>query len=117
MARCSYCGRETELHQGGVPTCAVCCEWLASEKLIARSAHSRLVEDLAEAKAQLDSVTRTHDQVIGDIPSGLPHPDGAQRIHSISHELSIDQERLARAHSRLADFLDRGIVPEDLLWD
>jgi hypothetical protein len=115
MARCSYCGQETELHEGGMPICVACSNRLTGPNPGIRSIHTRLIEDLADASAHFHSVTRTRNQIIDDVPSGLRHPDGAQRIRSIAHELSVSKERLARAHSRLADFLNIGAIPEDLL--
>jgi len=53
-------------------------------------------------------------KTMGKIPSGFPHSDGSQHIHNVSHELSTAGKDLMRAHTRLNDFLSRGIVPEDL---
>ena len=47
-------------------------------------------------------------------PSGLPHPDGVQRIKNASDELSIARKEMTRAYARLTDYVERGIVPEDL---
>ena len=115
MPPCSYCGRDTELYEGGLPTCLNCADRVVdSIHGKVRSIHGQLVQKLLEATADVDAVTATHNEVMGEIPSGLPHPDGVQRIHSISKQLSIAREGLARAHSRLSDFLDRGIIPGDL---
>ena len=111
MARCSFCGRETELHPAGVPTCVNCAN---SVRPRTTSVHGQLIQDLLEATAEHDAATATYNQVMWDIPSTIPHPDGVQRISSISRELSIAKERLARAHSRLSNFLDDGAMPEDL---
>src|SRR6266404_997113 len=48
------------------------------------------------------------------VPSGLQHPDGAQRIKNASNKLSLARKEMATAHNRLNDYLSRGIVPEDL---
>jgi hypothetical protein len=73
------------------------------------------MEDLADATAEHSAATAAYNQVMWEIPSAIPHPDGVQRIRSVSHELSVAKKRLATAHSRLADFLDTGAIPEDLL--
>ena len=93
MARCSYCGRKTELHEAWVPTCTACSARLKeSGPRKVRSVHSQLIQELLQATAEHDSATAAHD-------------------------LRVAKERLARAHTRLSDFLDRGIIPEDLKVD
>lgn len=47
-------------------------------------------------------------------PSGPPHPDGVQRITNASNELSVARKEMVRAYARLTDYVERGIVPEDL---
>jgi len=54
------------------------------------------------------------NEVVRDIPSGLPHPDGTQRIHNVGRELIDAREKLAAAITRLNDFVSHEIVPEDL---
>ena len=112
MARCSYCGKVTDLHQGGTPTCLHCADQSKHRK---QSIHTRLIAELAEATAEHLTATAAFNRAMSDIPSATPHPDGAQRIHSISHELSVAKKRLSSAHSRLTDFLDTGAIPEDML--
>ena len=75
----------------------------------------RLIEELAEATAEHGTAKAAYNQVMWNIPSAIPHPDGVQRIHSISQELSAATKRLSRAHSRLSDFLNTGAIPEDFL--
>jgi hypothetical protein len=78
------------------------------------SKHTRLVHALAEATAEVETTSEIYAQVLRNIPSGLPHPDGAERIRLASHQLAKAKESMASAHSRLPDFLDHGTVPEDL---
>jgi hypothetical protein len=54
------------------------------------------------------------DATLGQFPSGLPHPEGAQQIKSASQNLTIARKALMKAHNRLSNYQDRGIVPEDL---
>jgi predicted naringenin-chalcone synthase len=51
---------------------------------------------------------------MGQIPSGLAHPDGVRLIKNASSSLSIARKKMMKAHSRLDEFLESGIVPEDL---
>jgi hypothetical protein len=48
------------------------------------------------------------------IPSFIPHPDGTQRIHNASHQLTEARNAMMKAHHRLNDYLERDIVPKDL---
>ncbi len=50
---------------------------------------------------------------MSSVPSGLPHPDGAQRIHNVSRELTIARQEMMLAHRRFNDFIEHGIAPED----
>jgi DNA-directed RNA polymerase subunit RPC12/RpoP len=116
MARCSYCGRETELHEAGVAMCTACGDRItASKPGEIRSVHTKLVQALMDATSEHSAATAAYNRAMWDIPSAIPHPDGVQRIHSISQALSVSKQGLARAHSRLADFLDTGAIPEDLV--
>ena len=115
VARCSYCGRETELHEAGVATCPACDDRLRTAGLSKGfSVHGELNQELAEATAELDFVNVAYNQVMDDIPSRLPHSDGVQRIHSILQEMLVARERFDRAYSRLVGFLDTGTIPPDL---
>ena len=67
-----------------------------------------------EAKAHLDGIMGIHDEVMNDIPSALPHPDGVGRILSISQDIANAKKSISSAHSRLTEFLDRGTIPGDL---
>jgi hypothetical protein len=47
-------------------------------------------------------------------PSGLPHPDGTQRMIKATGEYGDALRGVTLAVQRIADFKIRGIVPEDL---
>ena len=46
-------------------------------------------------------------------PSGLPHPDGAQRIQNASLELSAARAEMEKADSRLNLYPSRGVLTDD----
>jgi hypothetical protein len=73
-----------------------------------------LIQEVIDATAEKNEAVDAFEVVIGQFPCGLPHPDGSQRIENSSHRLSSARKKAASAHSRLSEFLDRGIVPEDL---
>ena len=110
MARCAYCGTETQLYNCGTPIC-VPCAGLTAEK---RAAREKLVRELHEATMRAEAATEAFTAVTSEIPSSIPHPDGVQRIHNVSREMAAAREGMMKAQTRLNDFVERGIVPEDL---
>ncbi len=120
MAVCIHCKtEETELYENGVRICLKCSnerDDRASKEPPASSQNIQniLVSEIVEATARANKATQYFFEVMGQIPTGFPHPDGSQRIHNASRELSTARKDLMRAHTRLDDFLKTGIVPEDL---
>jgi len=110
MAACAYCGIETQLHINDVPVCIHCAD-LTPEK---RAIRSKLFRQWSEAVLRADSANEAFRQVMTRIPSGIPHSDGTQRIKNVSRQLSEARKEMIAAHDRLNDFLERGIIPEDL---
>jgi hypothetical protein len=118
MALCAYCQAETELYDSGdVPICIECSEAREARRkppAIEQEIRTTLFEDVFEATAQNNEANREFEAVIGQFPSGLPHPKGAERIKNASNSLAVAREKKMKAHNRLNDYLGRGIVPEDL---
>ena len=117
MAKCTDCGSETELYSSGVPICVTCSDAReAKRKPPAPSNEIRAIlhEDVIRTTKRNSEALREFDEVMGQFPSGIPHPDGVQRIKIVSNALSIARKEMATAHDRLNDYLNRGIVPEDL---
>jgi hypothetical protein len=50
---------------------------------------------------------------MGDIPSGLPQSDGALRIQNAARALAAARNDVMHAHSRLNEFLARGVISRD----
>jgi hypothetical protein len=117
MAQCAYCKTETFLYDGGVPICLECADARDAKRTSPETEHrvrTILIDALAEATERANAASDELTGVMGDIPSALPHPDGAQRIHNVSRELSAARKEVMQAHTRLNEFLSRGIIPEDL---
>jgi len=76
---------------------------------------NQLQQELKDATERAATASAAFLSVTSQVPSGLPHPDGTQRIRNISHELAFARTELMRAHSRLDEFLVSGIAPEDLV--
>ncbi len=117
MATCQYCGAETELYEIGLPVCLKCSDqWESKVKpsVAPQEVQAALIEDVLEATALNSVASREFDLVMGQTPSGLPQPDGSQRIQNASRQLSKARKGMMTAHNRLNDFLTHGIVPEDV---
>lgn len=64
--------------------------------------------------AEYDRVKQDFRLLSADVPSGLPHPDGIQRIQNASRAQSFAMDAYETALKRLNRFLISGTVPEDL---
>ena len=104
-----------------MPLCVECAEALDAKQPSPRRAtlhkdHVRriLLLEVAESSARANEAAAEFKAIINSIPTGIPQPDGAQRIHQASHHLSNARKDMMRAHSRLDNFLSSGAIPEDL---
>jgi hypothetical protein len=68
-------------------------------------------QDLNAATERSKAATAAFDAVTREIPSGIPQPDGTQRIHNASREVTIARMEMLKPHHRLNDFLNAGVVP------
>jgi len=104
------------LYESGVPICLKCAaiREANSKKDHAAGFRSELAGALTEATLRNELTTMEFNAITGDIPSSIPQPDGAQRIHNASGSLSAARDEMIKAHRRLNDYMERGIVPEDL---
>lgn len=76
--------------------------------------HDVLRDEFEAAKRRMNIASMKFNKVVRDIPSGLPQPDGTQRIHNAGREVADAREKLAAAIARLNDFVSHEAVPEDL---
>jgi hypothetical protein len=116
MAVCEHCGAETEMYSGSVRLCVKCSDlWEAKRRPAATTQQisSTLLQDVLELTARVEEASRQFNAVM-QIPSGLPHPDGVQRIKNASNKLSIARNELMKAHSRLDEHVTGRIVQDDL---
>jgi hypothetical protein len=75
----------------------------------------KLLEDDFEAAQQRRiEASKLFAEVMSDIPSGIPHPDGTDRIRLASREYSASRDAAMAAMKRLSDFLIRRIIPPEL---
>jgi hypothetical protein len=80
----------------------------------AREIEKILAEDLQRATAHYREQSARFQQVIGDVPSGLPYPDGSLRVQQVSAAYKTASAELRSALNRYQMFFVQGIVPDDL---
>jgi hypothetical protein len=114
MAVCSRCGANTELHVSGVPVCLKCSNPGERKPPTSDQIRAILETSVVQATRQVGKANREFRDAISKFPGGLPHPDGSQMIKNASNKLNLARNEMMTAHKRLTDFMDRGIVPEDL---
>lgn len=117
MALCTYCRKETELYDGGTPVCGECSDARAAKPQTPLSHHAiyaALQQDVAAAEERANAANAAFREVMQDIPSNLPHPDGTQRVLNVCRLLSAARREMTDADSRLNDFLVHGTVPAHL---
>ena len=110
MAGCAFCKTETEIHDGGVPICVTCLGTRRGEHPLIHV----LREDFQAAKERNREATAAFDTIAAQIPSALTKTGGAEQIHKALRAVTIARMEMLRAYHRLHDFLNAGIVPEDL---
>lgn len=65
----------------------------------------RLRAALDKARAEYRKIAANQDNIIRDIPSGLPHPDGSFRLQQVARQRSAAYRRFLDAHFALERFL------------
>lgn len=122
MAECAFCKSETGLCENGTQVCARCAEGRDARRVPfdRRPPASELKireilrQEVLETTATLNVASEEFHALVTAIPSGVPHPDGVDRIRQASLKLSVARKEMIRAHSRLNDYLSRGVIPDEL---
>ena len=73
-----------------------------------------LTEELAAAHSRHCAAAKRFHLLLKEVPSGLPHPDGAQRIHAAGKEAHESLEAYIGALKRFTDFTVHRVMPGDL---
>ena len=97
MAACAYCNANAKLFERGVPICVVCSdrrESIRTALAMDKRVRVTLIRDLVDAHARTEAFSEDR--------------------RNPASELFAARQEMMKAHSRLNDFLSRGIVPEDL---
>ena len=110
MALCIHCkAEETELYENGSPICLSCAKLRKFKPLDLQGIQVTLVEALAKATLRADAACNEFTAISSDIPSGMPHRDGVQRIHNASRKLNTARDEMMIAHTRLNDPSNAGL--------
>jgi len=73
-----------------------------------------LEKELEARKRELETAAEVFNETIRDVPSGLPHPDGTQRIRNAARNYAAAREQHLEAFTRLNNYVVDGAVPDDL---
>lgn len=117
MKICIFCESEAELAIDGMPVCEECSGKSASEfgeLETDRQIRAALQRQILTSTARAHAASQELIAIMSDIPSGLPHPDGSQRIQNAARALAAARTEVMKAHSRLNEFLAGGGVPGEL---
>lgn len=113
MTICVFCESEAKRAVDGVPVCEACSGKPAidfgepkTDRQIRAALHKEIVASTARAHAASEALIA----IMGEIPSGLPLPDGSQRIQNAARALAAARKEVMNAHARLSEFLARGSV-------
>src|SRR5579872_2345251 len=114
MAKCTYCGAETQLFDSGIPVCVRCDGTrLSKREQIAQSLRQRL----EKARERRETANQRFQAAMRRVPGGTPAPDGSYQIQQASREYHEALESLTKAVRDLNSFLSNGSVPPDLDTD
>ena len=102
MPQCAYCKAEAQLYVANVPVCIQCVDATPEEK------RASLLQNVADATMRADAASEAFQRVVEEIPSGMPHPDGVQRIKNVSRQLSEARDEMVEANRLLDDEIKRG---------
>jgi hypothetical protein len=75
---------------------------------------SRILQEQFVKARERRKVASDAFQEVSALPTGLPHPDGTQRVLNAFREYSLALGAVTLAAKRRTNFLAHGIVPEDL---
>ena len=110
--RCLHCTAEVAPDENGIPICVTCAKPRSTAS--PGTIRSLLQQELTWATERAAIASAEFLAVTTEVPSGLPHPDGVQRIRNVSHKLEFARAQLSKAHDRLEAFLLSGTTPDDL---
>ena len=104
MAMCAFCKTQiAQLYENDVPICLDCANGRAKRRppVTDQQIRANLLQNILDLSARINKASAEFNEVVSQIPSNLPHPDGAQRIKNASAKLASARKELMKAHRRL----------------
>jgi hypothetical protein len=83
-------------------------------RLSPRNIEFILAEDLRRAREAFESARANFAGVTSDIPSGIPHPDGAARVKNAGDSFQATMNAYALALREFNAFVVHGTIPDRL---
>jgi hypothetical protein len=115
MEKCAFCKTQTDVFANNVPICSKCsAEHEHALPLMEQYIRNALQKELLTAEVRALKAKDEFRAITRDIPSGLPSPDGTQRLQNALKEVRASYAEMMKVQQRVVGFLDRGIVPDDL---
>jgi hypothetical protein len=74
-----------------------------------------LRNEVKRTKKELEEAKLNFWHVCSDVPSGIPHPDGTQRLQRAAHAQTVAIQAVTAAINRFNEFLLNGIIPAEHL--
>jgi hypothetical protein len=95
MAECIVCKTETFVHVGII---SICIKRLENQAIALprteQAIRTALVKGIIDATVRASAASEVFSAVTSQVPSGLPHADGVQRIKSAAIEMAIARKEL-----------------------
>ena len=91
MAECTYCEAEAHLYELGIPVCVACADRRVKGKQPATRGDVRtlLVQQLSDAVARADAASENFSGIMGQVPTGNPHPDGCNGPQKLDTKMAF----------------------------
>ena len=74
-----------------------------------------LKQRLDSAQAEYRTRNAQFEAIVKQVPTGMPQPDGINRVQSAGRNHHISLGRYMKALKNFTDFIMHGTVPDDLL--
>jgi hypothetical protein len=84
------------------------------KKALDPSVHATLVRELAQATRRVASASMELNAITRNFPHGIPPPRRTQSFENACRALGMAREEMRAAQKRVDDYINSGMVPDDL---